>query len=92
MLNPFDIIIEKINAAQEKILIEILKVNSAQPAPESKTVFLTREEVAELLKINISSVFNWTKRGVLTGYQFEGSSRVYYKLHEIEEALIKLKN
>jgi hypothetical protein len=50
---------------------------------------LTRSETAKLLKINLSSVHNWSKRGILTAFQMGG--RVYYKLSQIESTLIELK-
>ncbi|MDO6491776.1 MULTISPECIES: helix-turn-helix domain-containing protein [unclassified Cellulophaga] len=58
--------------------------------PKSPNVYLTRLEVAEMLKINISSVHNWTKKGVLTAYQISG--RVYYLRDEVEKAIVKLEN
>jgi len=50
--------------------------------------YLTREEVSELLKISLSTIHNWTKRGILLPYQIGG--RVYYKASEIESSMIKL--
>lgn len=57
--------------------------------PKEPTEYLTRNEVSELLKINLATVHNWTKRGVLTAYQIGG--RVYYKRAEVEAAFVKLK-
>ena len=57
--------------------------------PKEPTEYLTRNEVAEMLKIDLSSVHNWTKKGILTSYQCGG--RVYYKLAEVEGAIIELK-
>ena len=56
--------------------------------PKEPTEFLTRREVADLLKIDISTVHNWTKRGKLIPYGIQG--RVYYKRSEVESALIAL--
>jgi hypothetical protein len=42
-----------------------------------------------MLKIDLSSVHNWTKKGILTSYQIGG--RVYYKRAEVESAIIELK-
>jgi len=58
--------------------------------PKEPTEYLTRNEVAELLKINLSSVHNWTKKGILTSYQIGG--RVYYKRSEIENSIDELKH
>lgn len=56
---------------------------SKQPAE-----YLTRNEVAKMLKIDLSSVHNWTKKGKLKSYGIGG--RVYYKFSEIEKAIVKL--
>ncbi|WP_242121650.1 helix-turn-helix domain-containing protein [Aestuariivivens sediminicola] len=57
--------------------------------PKEPNEYLTRADVAEMLKIDLSSVHNWTKRGILTSYQIGG--RVYYKHKEIENAIVELK-
>lgn len=54
----------------------------------SQNDLLTREETAELLKINLSTLHNWTRQRKLISYGVGG--RVYYKRNEIEKALIKL--
>lgn len=55
--------------------------------PKEPTEYLTRHEVASLLKIDISTLHNWTKSGKLTSHNLVG--RVYYKRKEIEAAMIK---
>ena len=50
--------------------------------------YLTREEVSELLKISLSTIHNWTKRGILHPYQIGG--RIYFKASDIECSMIKL--
>lgn len=57
--------------------------------PKEPTEFLTRSEVSSLLKIDISSVANWTKSGKLQSYALGG--RRYYKRTEVEAALVKVK-
>jgi hypothetical protein len=51
--------------------------------------YLTRKEVAQMFKIDLSSVHNWSKKGILKPYQI--GSRVYYKLSEIENSIVQLK-
>ena len=41
------------------------------------TEYLTRNEVKELLHINLSTVHNWTKKGKLKSYGI--GNRIYYK-------------
>jgi hypothetical protein len=57
--------------------------------PKTPNEYLTRVEVSEMLKIDLSSFHNWTKKGILTSYQIGG--RVYYKRSEIENAIVELK-
>lgn len=57
--------------------------------PKEPAEYMTRVDVAELLKINLSTVHNWTKKGTITSYQIGG--RVYYKRQEIVDSIIELK-
>lgn len=57
--------------------------------PKEPSEYLTRNEVAEMLKIDLSSVHNWTRKGILQAYQIGG--RVYYKRTEVESAIVQLK-
>lgn len=56
--------------------------------PKEPTEFLTRSEVSKLLKIDLSTVHNWTKKGKLNPYGI--GNRIYYKRSEIEKSLVKL--
>lgn len=53
--------------------------------PKEPAVFLTRNEVRDMLKCDLSTVHNLTKRGKLKAYGIGG--RVYYKRSEVEEAI-----
>ena len=57
--------------------------------PKKPNEYLTRSEIAKLLRINLSTVHNWTKRDKLISYGIGG--RVYYKRSEVEKAIIRLK-
>lgn len=67
----------------EKLLNELKK----DFQPKEPTEYLTRQEVAELFKINLTTVWNWTKRGKLQSYGIDG--RVFYKRSEIENSIVK---
>jgi hypothetical protein len=67
--------------AVKVILVDFLKHNK----PTQPSEYLTRQQVASLLSVNISSVHNYTKRGVLKSYGIQG--RVYYKRSEVEASL-----
>lgn len=47
--------------------------------------FVTREEVSTILKCDLSTVHNWTKKGYLKKYLI-GDGKTLYKLQEIIEA------
>ena len=53
--------------------------------PKEATIWLTRDEVSKLLKIDLSTVHNWSKRGKLIPYGL--GNRVYYKRSEVEAAI-----
>lgn len=57
--------------------------------PKTPTEYLTRREVAKMLGINLTTLNNWTKKGILKSYGVGG--RVYYKRNEVENAVIELK-
>jgi hypothetical protein len=50
---------------------------------------LTREEVAKYFKCDLSTIHNWTKKGLLISYSVYG--RVYYKMTDLELALIPIR-
>ena len=68
---------------------EKLNILKKEFQPKEPTEFLTRNEVRDLLKIDLSTVHNWTKRGKLRAYGI--GNRVYYKRKEVEEAMQPLK-
>ncbi|MEZ4840658.1 MAG: helix-turn-helix domain-containing protein [Flavobacteriaceae bacterium] len=51
-------------------------------------IYFTRNEVAEMLKIDLSTLYNWTKQGKLKSVGISG--RVYYRKQDIDQALIKI--
>lgn len=54
--------------------------------PKTPTEYLTRNEVADLLKCDLSTIHNWCKKGKLIPYGI--GNRVYFKRSEIEAVLI----
>ena len=49
---------------------------------------LTKKETAQLLNVDLSTLWNWQKKGFLIPFGIGG--RVYYKMSDIEKALIQL--
>ena len=54
---------------------------------ETAPDYITRREVANLFKITLVTVHDWTRKGLLTAYKI--GNRVYYKRTEVEGALTK---
>ena len=57
--------------------------------PKEPTKYIKRKQVAEMLGMDVSSVHNMTKKGILKKYQISG--RVLYIRSEVENAIVKLK-
>lgn len=49
---------------------------------------LTRTETAKYLQINMTTLWNWTKKGKLKAYGL--GNRVYYMKKEIDGALVRI--
>lgn len=58
--------------------------------PKEPAEYLSRTEVKEMLKCDLSTVHNWTVKGKLKAYGI--ANRVYYKRNEVEAALTPLNN
>lgn len=56
--------------------------------PKQPTEYLTRKEVSELLKCDLSTLWLWSKKGKLKPYGI--GNRTYYKRNEIELAIVDL--
>jgi hypothetical protein len=48
--------------------------------------FLTTDEVKDLLKCSLKTLYNYSKRGILKRHSF-GGRRVYYLRSEVESAI-----
>ncbi|WP_167607628.1 helix-turn-helix domain-containing protein [Maribellus sediminis] len=64
---------------------EEFKELKRQVQPKEPEEYLTRNEVKDLLKVDLSTIHNWTKRGKLKAYGI--GNRVYYKRSEVEQAI-----
>lgn len=58
--------------------------------PKEPNQYLTRVEVSKMLSIDLSTVHNWTKKGILKAKQIGG--RIFYLRSEVENAIVELKN
>lgn len=55
------------------------------PQKEDASEYITRKEVAKILKVTLPTLHDWTKLGWVKGYKI--GSRVLYKRHEVEAAI-----
>lgn len=58
--------------------------------PKKSDEYLTRQEVADLFKVDLSTIHNWCKQGKLKPYGI--GSRVYFLRSDIDNCLIPLNN
>lgn len=79
---------EELYNGVKEILKNLEERLTSQFQPKQPDEFLTREETADLLKIDKSTLWLWTKKGKLQAYGI--GNRVYYKRSEIEKAIIEL--
>ncbi len=94
---------EKIQMLEEKILKVIDKIKSVTSENDSLNTkiaelheeltkkddeLLTREETANYLKINPTTLWHWTNKGKLISYGI--GSRRYYKKQEVIDSLVIL--
>lgn len=76
-------LIELVKEIQETV--GELKATALNQQP---TEYYTREEVADLLKIDLSTIHNWVKKGKFTKYSI--GNRVYFKRSDIETAIARI--
>jgi excisionase family DNA binding protein len=68
-----------------KLQLHELKKNFEPIKPNE---YLTRAELSEMLKCDLSTIHNWTKKGKLIAYGI--GNRVYYKRSEVEAVMLPL--
>lgn len=57
--------------------------------PKTPKQYLTRVEVSKMFSIDLSTVHNWSKKGILNAKQLGG--RVFYLRSEVESSIVTLK-
>jgi len=92
MENLKEITYNNMPSAVEKVYTEVSIIRNQLDElknsfePKKPTEWLTRQDVADMLKCDPSTVHNWTKKGKLKKYCI--GDRAYYKRSEVESALI----
>lgn len=74
------------NAILEGVKNQLSEFKKQLQEPEE---LMTRDEVSKFLKVNLSTLHNWSKQGKLIPFGLQG--RVYYKRSDIMKAIVKLK-
>jgi hypothetical protein len=57
---------------------------TAKAAAANDNDFLTQKQVTEMFNIHLTTLWNWTKKGILTKYNV--GKRAYYKRGEVQAA------
>ena len=76
---------------KESILLDVrteLKEIVLNFQPEKQPEYLTRKEVAVILKVSLVTLTDWNKKGVLKPYRL--GNLIRYKRVELDQALISI--
>jgi excisionase family DNA binding protein len=87
-MNGTSIILQNVTRQDLTAIIESAVsglIKDFHPSPEVKTEYLTRKEVAALLRISIPTLHQLIKTGKLKGYRIGG--RVLFNKAEVEGSL-----
>lgn len=76
---------------KESILADVrieLQALSQNFQPTTPPEYITRKELAEILKVTLVTIIDWDKKGILKPYRL--GNLIRYKRSEIEQALIAI--
>jgi excisionase family DNA binding protein len=79
---------EDLQELLKQLLRSELDTLKEQIVKSKAEVLYTREETAERLKIDLSTLHRWTKSGKIISHAI--GTRIYYKESSIQQALVKL--
>ena len=72
----------------EKLVDKLEKRIATLISKQNDEELLTRTETAKILKVELTTLWSWTKKGKINAYGI--GNRVYYKRGEIMKSLIVL--
>lgn len=78
-----------IKQLKESLIPELREQLSKEFQPKQPTEYLTRSQVCEILKIDLSTLHRWRKDGVLEAFGI--GNRVYFKRQTIDALIDKNK-
>lgn len=82
-VTPIDLV-NLISESVKKELIDFSNQSKEKP-PIDENEFLTRKETAELFKVSLPTIHDWTNNGILKPYKL--GNRTYYKRFELLQTL-----
>lgn len=81
--------LEELVATITKSVLDGLEIRLGKLNEQRKQeILMTRTETAKYLKVNMTTLWHWTKKGKLKAYGI--GNRVYYKKNEIDESLARI--
>lgn len=78
---------ELIEDIKKEIIPELKEQLCKEFQPKEPCIYLSRNEVCEMLRIDLSTLHRWRKDGVLIAYGL--GNRIYFKRNEIEALIEK---
>jgi len=72
-----------------RIIQKEFEVLKKEFQPREPKIYLTRQQVADMLHVDLSTIHNMRKRGDIKAYQISG--RILFLRSEIIESIIELK-
>lgn len=54
--------------------------------PKEPTIWITRQEAADLIGVSLVTIYNWTKEGIIHAHKI--GTRIRFKRSEIENILL----
>lgn len=88
MTQVFGISPEEFKESIIKDVREELKAITLNFQPSTPPEYLTRQEVADILKVSLVTLSDWNKKKILNPYRL--GNLIRYKRAEIEQALISI--
>lgn len=76
-------LLERLHNLEDKLTYLMDKI-------EPKNKLITRIEAAKYLHITLPTLHNWTKLGLVSAHTL--GNKVYYKINDLDKALIKKNN
>lgn len=73
--------VSELETALKRVLVEFHENKGQQQPTPNGAELITRQETAEILRITLPTLNNWTKNGLLKSYKL--ASRVRYRRDEV---------